>query len=57
MHHYSSLNDIIGGRYTLSFGYTGNYTPAWQGQGTPKHQKRNKVRAKMAKASRKANRH
>lgn len=54
-----SLVDIECGRYTLSFfrgnstGYTGN---AYARTGTPKHQKRNKVRAKMARASRKANR-
>lgn len=54
MHPFSSLNDVLYGRYSLSFGYTGHYTPAKYG--TPKRQKRNKVRAKMAKASRKTNR-
>jgi hypothetical protein len=56
MNPFSSLDDIMYGRYTLSFGYSGKYTPAWEGRGTPKYHKRNKNRAKMAKASRKANR-
>lgn len=56
----NSLMDIELGRYSLSFG-GGSYAVGFTGNvekrsGTPKYQKRNKVRTKMAQASRRKNR-